>query len=48
VELWAAFADVEARPERFIAHLWTLRDGRLARCEVFSERQQALEAVGLD
>jgi ketosteroid isomerase-like protein len=36
-------ADLELR----IAHLWTLRDGKLIRCEVFPERQKALEAAGL-
>ena len=30
-----------------IAHLWTLRDGKLVRCEVFPEREKALEAAGL-
>ncbi len=38
-----ADADFELR----IAHLWTLRDGKLIRCEVFPERKQALEAAGL-
>jgi len=36
-------ADFELR----IAHLWTLRDGKLTRCEVFPERENALEAAGL-
>ena len=38
-----ADADFELR----IAHLWTLRDGKLSRCEVFPEREVALEAAGL-
>jgi uncharacterized protein len=38
-----ADADFELR----IAHLWTLRDGKLVRCEVFPEREKALEAAGL-
>jgi uncharacterized protein len=38
-----ADADFELR----IAHLWTLRDGKLIRCEVFPEREKALEAAGL-
>ena len=38
-----ADADLELR----IAHLWTLRDGRLIRCEVFPEREKAFEAAGL-
>ena len=38
-----ADADLELR----IAHLWTLRDGKLIRCEVFPEREHALEAAGL-
>ena len=38
-----ADADFELR----IAHLWTLRDGKLIRCEVFPERGKALQAAGL-
>src|SRR3954452_12341050 len=38
-----ADADFELR----IAHLWTLRDGKLVRCEVFPEREKALQAAGL-
>ena len=38
-----ANADLELR----IAHLWTLRDGSVIRCEVFPERENALEAAGL-
>ena len=37
----------EANLELRIAHLWTLRDGKLVRCEVFPEREKALEAAGL-
>jgi ketosteroid isomerase-like protein len=29
------------------AHLWTLRDGKCIRLEVFADRQRALAAVGL-
>ena len=29
------------------AHVWTLRDGRVVRLEIFSSRQKALEAAGL-
>jgi ketosteroid isomerase-like protein len=36
-------ADFELR----IAHVWTLRDGKLIRCQVFPEREKALEAAGL-
>jgi ketosteroid isomerase-like protein len=28
-------------------HLWTLRDGKAARLEIFPEREKALEAAGL-
>jgi ketosteroid isomerase-like protein len=49
-----AFVRVRSRPmestsfsESYIAHLWTIRDGKAARCEVFAVREQALEAVGL-
>jgi ketosteroid isomerase-like protein len=38
-----ADADFELR----IAHLWTLRGGKLTRCEIFPERENALEAAGL-
>ena len=34
--------DVETRP----AHVWTMRDGKALRMEVFPERERALEAVG--
>ncbi len=30
-----------------LTHLWTMRDGKPARCDVFLRREQALEAVGL-
>jgi uncharacterized protein len=73
-ELWAAFDEVEVRPQEFldlgdrilvflqmrlkpnesdatfdmrIAHIWTVRDGEITRCEVFTERDEALEAAGL-
>jgi len=36
-------ATVEIR----IGHLWTMRDGKAARCEVFAVRQEALETLGL-
>ncbi len=37
----------DAEFELRIAHLWTLRDGKLIRCEVFPEREEALAAAGL-
>ena len=30
-----------------IGHLWTMRDGKGARCEVFPMRTEALEAIGM-
>jgi hypothetical protein len=30
-----------------IAHIWTVRDGEITRCEVFIERDEALAAAGL-
>jgi ketosteroid isomerase-like protein len=30
-----------------IAHVWTMRSGKACRCEVFLDRAEALEAVGL-
>jgi ketosteroid isomerase-like protein len=29
------------------AHLWTMRDGKAARLEIFPEREKALESAGL-
>jgi ketosteroid isomerase-like protein len=40
----AADADFELQ----IAHLWTLRDGKLIRCEVFPEREKALATAGVE
>jgi len=40
-------SDSGAKFEMRIVHLWTMRDGRPLRCEVFTQREQALEAVGL-
>ena len=37
-----------AAVEMRLTHLWTLRDGRLARCDVFLEREEALEAARMD
>jgi ketosteroid isomerase-like protein len=31
--------------DRQTAHLWTVRDGRVTRCEVYLDRAEALEAV---
>jgi ketosteroid isomerase-like protein len=39
--------DSNATLEMRIAHLWTVRDGEIIRCEVFTEREDALEAAGL-
>jgi ketosteroid isomerase-like protein len=33
--------------ENQIAHLWTFRDGKGVRCQIFPEREKALEAAGL-
>ena len=37
-------ATVEIR----IANLWTMRDGKAARCEAFPVREEALKALGLE
>jgi uncharacterized protein len=34
--------------ENRIAHLWTMRDGKVARLHIFPERHRALEAAGLE
>jgi ketosteroid isomerase-like protein len=33
--------------ENQVAALWTIRDGKPARCEVFAQREKALEAAGM-
>jgi ketosteroid isomerase-like protein len=38
--------DSDAMLEMRIIHLWTVRDGEIIRCEVFREREEALEAAG--
>jgi ketosteroid isomerase-like protein len=50
----AVFAVTRLRPRGGSAvveirggQVWTIRDGKLARCEVFRKPEQALEAVGL-
>ena len=40
-------ASADAEFEQRIAHLWTLRDMNVVRCQVFLDRGQALEAAGL-
>jgi hypothetical protein len=40
-------SDSSAKVEMQITHVWTMRDGNPARCEVFLRREQALAAVGL-
>jgi uncharacterized protein len=39
-------SDSSSRVEMHITHVWTMRDGRPVRCEVFLRREQALEAAG--
>jgi ketosteroid isomerase-like protein len=39
--------DSNATLEMRIGHLWTMRDGKTTRCEVFIEREEAFEAAGL-
>jgi ketosteroid isomerase-like protein len=36
-----------SKVEMRLVHLWTMRDGKAARCEVFLREEQALEAAGL-
>jgi ketosteroid isomerase-like protein len=36
-----------AEIDREIFHVWTTRDGKAQRCEVYSDRSEALEAAGL-
>jgi ketosteroid isomerase-like protein len=39
--------DSSATVEVRAAHLWTMRDGKAVRCEIFPERERALEAAGV-
>ena len=39
--------DSEATVELRVAHLWTMRDGRVAACRAFTDRRLAREAAGL-
>ena len=50
----AVFVRVRLRPsgsnalvENRIGHLWTMREGKAARLQVFPRREEALEAAGL-
>ena len=40
-------SDSGATVEMRLTHLWTMRDGKPARCQVFLRHGEALEAVGL-
>jgi ketosteroid isomerase-like protein len=40
-------SDSPAEVEMEITHLWTMRDGRPARCQVFLRREEAVEAARL-
>jgi ketosteroid isomerase-like protein len=53
-DLIVVFVLVRSRPmgssavvENRIGHLWTMRDGKVVRFEIFPEREKALEAAGL-
>ena len=53
-DLIVVFVLVRSRPrgssavvENRIGHLWTMRDGKVVRFEIFPERERALEAAGL-
>jgi ketosteroid isomerase-like protein len=39
--------DSTAMMQMRVAHVWTMRDGEAVRCQVFREREEALEAAGL-
>jgi hypothetical protein len=36
-----------AEIDREIFHVWAMREGKAQRCEVYSQRREALEAAGL-
>ena len=47
VHLVAEGGQSGVRLERDTAHVWTLADGKVTRCEVYLDRSEALEALGL-
>ena len=47
VRLMARGSASGVRLDRESAHVWTVRDGRVTRCEVYLDRSEALEAAGL-
>jgi ketosteroid isomerase-like protein len=47
VHLVAEGGQSGVRLERDTAHVWTLADGKVTRCEVYLDRAEALEALGL-
>jgi ketosteroid isomerase-like protein len=38
----------QGRPDNDPAHVWTIRDGRVAQVRVYPVRQQALQALGIE
>jgi ketosteroid isomerase-like protein len=47
VHLVAEGGQSGVRLERDTAHVWTIEDGKVTGCEVFLDRAEALEALGL-
>jgi ketosteroid isomerase-like protein len=47
VHLVAEGGQSGVRLERDTAHVWTLADGKVTRCEVYLDRTEALEPLGL-
>jgi uncharacterized protein len=48
IRLWGIAKGSGAEVERRdVFHLWTMRDGKAQRCDVYLNRPDALEAVGL-
>jgi ketosteroid isomerase-like protein len=47
IRLFAAGGASGVTTERETAHVWTVRDGRLSSIQIYRDRAQALEAVGL-
>ena len=39
-------SDSDATLEMRLTHLWTMRDGKPARCQIFLRHEEALEALG--
>jgi ketosteroid isomerase-like protein len=47
IRLWGVAKGSGIETERAVFHVWRFQDGKPQRCEVYANRAEALEAVGL-